>query len=82
SAGEKGLVTDLMAPLLRQSKVDSVFACGPGPMLEAVAALARKHRIPAQLSWEAYMRCGLGLCGSCEHEGRLLCQEGPVLATP
>ncbi|NOZ71357.1 MAG: hypothetical protein GXP38_05495, partial [Chloroflexi bacterium] len=42
SASEKGLVTDLMAPFLQQSKVDGVFACGPGAMLEAVAALAQK----------------------------------------
>ena len=41
-------------------------------------SLARRFGIPAQLSWEAYMRCGMGFCGSCEHEGRLLCLDGPV----
>ena len=24
------------------------------------------------------MRCGIGLCGSCEHGGRLVCMDGPV----
>lgn len=79
SAGEQGLVTALVAPLLANGEVDGVFACGPEGMLQAVADLAQRHGIPAQLSWEAYMRCGLGLCGACEHEGRLLCLEGPVM---
>ena len=42
-------------------------------------AQARTASVPAQLSWEAYMRCGIGICGSCEHEGMLLCADGPVL---
>ena len=43
-------------------------------------SLATAAGIPAQLSWEAYMRCGMGLCGSCERDGVLLCCEGPVVA--
>jgi NAD(P)H-flavin reductase len=56
-----------------------VLACGPEPMLEAVAALAPS----AQLAWEAPMACGFGACYGCvvEIEGHLkrLCVEGPVL---
>jgi NAD(P)H-flavin reductase len=57
----------------------SVLACGPEPMLQAVAA-----RHPgAQLAWEAPMACGFGACYGCvvEIEGVLkrLCVEGPVL---
>jgi dihydroorotate dehydrogenase electron transfer subunit len=57
----------------------SVLACGPEPMLQAVAA-----RHPgAQLAWEAPMACGFGACYGCvvEIEGALkrLCVEGPVL---
>jgi dihydroorotate dehydrogenase electron transfer subunit len=48
-------------------------------MLESLAALCRAARVPAELSYEAYMRCGIGLCGACEHGGRLLCMDGPVL---
>ncbi|MCD6287295.1 MAG: dihydroorotate dehydrogenase electron transfer subunit, partial [Anaerolineae bacterium] len=41
------------------------------------------HGIPHQLSWEARMRCGMGLCGECEVHGRekdgwLACVDGPV----
>ncbi len=82
SRGQKGLVTDAVAPLLAAGAVDGLYGCGPHGMLVALARLAQRYGIPAQLSWEAYMRCGLGLCGSCEHAGRLLCQEGPVLSVP
>jgi dihydroorotate dehydrogenase electron transfer subunit len=57
-----------------------VLACGPEPMLAAVARLARD----AQLAWEAPMACGYGACYGCavEIDGELkrLCVEGPVLA--
>jgi dihydroorotate dehydrogenase electron transfer subunit len=48
-------------------------------MLQAVAELGQAEQIPVQLAWEAPMRCGLGLCGSCEvGEGWLTCLDGPV----
>jgi dihydroorotate dehydrogenase electron transfer subunit len=56
-----------------------VLACGPEPMLEAVAELAPT----AQLAWEAPMACGYGACYGCvvELDGELkrLCVDGPVL---
>lgn len=76
SAGARGVVTDAVGPLLRGA--DRVYACGPEKMLEAVAALCRHSRTPGELSHEAYMRCGVGLCGACECEGRLVCLDGPV----
>jgi len=67
------LVTDAM-PLGRD-----VLACGPEPMLHAVA-----ERWPgAQLAWEAPMACGYGGCYGCAvdigGELKRLCVEGPVL---
>jgi dihydroorotate dehydrogenase electron transfer subunit len=57
-----------------------VLACGPEPMLRAVAASAPG----AQLAWEAPMACGYGACYGCavEIDGRLrrLCVDGPVLS--
>jgi dihydroorotate dehydrogenase electron transfer subunit len=57
-----------------------VLACGPEPMLEAVARLEPG----AQLAWEAPMACGYGACYGCavEIDGQIrrLCVEGPVLA--
>jgi dihydroorotate dehydrogenase electron transfer subunit len=78
-AGIRGRVTDAILPMLAGDKPDMLYACGPHGMLDALAALAEPAGLPAQLSWEAYMRCGIGICGSCEHEGLLLCADGPVL---
>ena len=67
------LVTDLIEPGF------DVVACGPEPMLHAVAAMCPT----AQLGWEAPMACGYGACYGCAVElgGELkrLCVEGPVL---
>ena len=72
-------MTDALAPLLAAGAVDGIYACGPHAMLAALARLAQTHDVPCQLSWEAYMRCGIGICGACEHEGKVLCLEGPVV---
>jgi dihydroorotate dehydrogenase electron transfer subunit len=66
SLGEQGLVTQIAAANIRDHRPDAVYACGPVKMLEAVEMLAQTEHIPAQLSWEAHMRCGMGLCGHCE----------------
>jgi len=70
---EPVLVTELIDP------ARDVLACGPEPMLDAVAALCPG----AQLAWEAPMACGYGACYGCavEIDGELkrLCVEGPVL---
>ena len=67
------LITELIEPGL------DVMACGPEPMLQAVASLCPE----AQLAWEAPMACGYGACYGCvvEIDGALnrLCLEGPVL---
>ena len=42
-----------------------VYACGPEPMLEAVAKLAARYNQPSQVSVERVMGCGLGGCYSC-----------------
>ena len=67
------LVTDVLP------EGHDVLACGPVPMLHAVAAQCPN----AQLAWEAPMACGYGACYGCvvEIDGALkrLCVEGPVL---
>jgi NAD(P)H-flavin reductase len=71
---EPTLVTDAMPAGY------DVLACGPEPMLRAVALASPG----AQLAWEAPMACGYGACYGCvvELDGQLkrLCVEGPVLA--
>jgi dihydroorotate dehydrogenase electron transfer subunit len=57
---------------------DAVFACGPERMMLAVARECLKHEIPCQVSLERYMKCGLGVCGSCDLNGKTVCNDGPV----
>jgi dihydroorotate dehydrogenase electron transfer subunit len=81
SLGQQGLVTDAISRILTNglAKPKTVYACGPTGMLQAVANQCQAANIPVQLAWEAHMRCGLGLCGSCEvGQGWLTCLDGPV----
>ena len=76
--GAEVVVDPVLVTELLPSGYD-VLACGPEPMLHAVAALCPD----AQLAWEAPMACGYGACYGCvvEVDGALkrLCLEGPVL---
>jgi dihydroorotate dehydrogenase electron transfer subunit len=65
-----------------------LYACGPTPMMEAVAKLAAAHRRPCDVSLEQTMGCGLGGCYSCVVPARnghqaahfvRSCIDGPVL---
>jgi dihydroorotate dehydrogenase electron transfer subunit len=68
SRGIRGRVTipleQQLAALPRPDTV-MVYACGPEPMLEAVARLAMRYAQPSQVSVERVMGCGLGGCYSC-----------------
>jgi dihydroorotate dehydrogenase electron transfer subunit len=84
SKGQKGLITDIAMQRLKEFCPDAMYGCGPRAMMEKMVDLGNFYRIPTQLSWEAYMRCGIGVCGSCELEhhgkatGQLVCSDGPV----
>ncbi|MBO9391495.1 hypothetical protein [Caldilinea sp.] len=82
SLGQPGRVTDALRPLVERGEIDGIYACGPHGMLQAVEMMAQQASLPCQSSWEAYMRCAIGICGACEHAGKVLCLDGPVLATP
>ncbi|MBI3959118.1 MAG: dihydroorotate dehydrogenase electron transfer subunit [Chloroflexi bacterium] len=79
SRGIHGRVTDALVPLLKRGEIDAICACGPHGMLAALELFGQEYGVETQLSWEAYMRCGIGICGACEHEGKVLCMDGPVL---
>ena len=83
SVGPRGLVTDLLRRRLSIDPRDSVFACGPPAMLEAVRALCAEHETPAQLALESGMACGFGACFGCVVPTKAgyirLCVDGPVL---
>jgi dihydroorotate dehydrogenase electron transfer subunit len=86
SLGHKGPVTDLLNKLLSQSTIDyklsTIYACGPNPMLKAVAVIAKRHKITAYGSLEERMACGMGACLGCAVKTRTgyqrVCKDGPV----
>jgi len=86
-----GYVTDLAAAWL--SSLDEqalaeveMFACGPTPMLQATARVARRFGVPCQVSLEEFMACAVGGCAGCavpvvtEHglAMKRVCVDGPV----
>ena len=78
---EQGFVTDLLRDEL-PGHVE-VYACGPPPMLDAVAGICRAHDVPGQLAMESGMACGYGACFGCvvpTKRGFIrLCVDGPVV---
>jgi dihydroorotate dehydrogenase electron transfer subunit len=87
SHGERGLVTaPLLAELSRGAAGRKLFACGPTPMLRAVGKIAADSNVPAELSMDEHMCCGVGVCLTCVipiktddgWEYQRTCTEGPV----
>jgi dihydroorotate dehydrogenase electron transfer subunit len=86
--GHRGLVTELVRPAVESGPTGCRIACcGPEPMIEATARIARELGVPCQVSLETPMACGLGICFSCvakvrDRSGgwdyRRTCVEGPV----
>jgi len=84
SRGERGLVTEALERRLDEMPPGAtLLACGPNPMLEAVAGIAKARGLRCHVSLEANMACGLGACLGCAVPGRsrpfvYVCQDGPV----
>jgi dihydroorotate dehydrogenase electron transfer subunit len=79
--GKKGFVIDLFDDI--EPERNSVFyICGPEKMMVAAANLALKYTDAENifLSTERYMKCGRGVCGSCEMDGYRTCVDGPVFS--
>jgi dihydroorotate dehydrogenase electron transfer subunit len=87
--GDRGLVTQVMMKHLAVgSGAKRLYACGPMPMLRAVAGIAEEMQVPCQVSLEAFMACGMGACLGCVVKGanhsaetpdyRCVCKDGPV----
>jgi dihydroorotate dehydrogenase electron transfer subunit len=84
SRGFKGNITDLFRNLVSsvEYRVSSIYACGPRPMLKEISWISKKYKMPAQISLEEHMACGIGACLGCvvnTKEGfKRVCKEGPV----
>ena len=86
SRGFRGKVTDLLTQLRTKNdeRRTTIYACGPRPMLRAISHISLKHNIPAQISLEEHMSCGIGACMGCvvdtKQGFKRVCKEGPVFA--
>ncbi len=90
SVGHRGLVTELLGPLLEelQGRRVKIYGCGPHPMLMALAKILQRDGIPGELSLDHLMCCGVGACFACvvkvkadTPEGWMYartCSDGPV----
>ncbi len=80
SGGSKGFITD--HPVLKSEKYDTIFCCGPLPMMKAVAQFCVENKINCEVSLENLMACGIGVCLCCVVDtvkGNLCsCVDGPV----
>jgi len=89
SVGDRGRVSDVLPAAIARSGAEVVYACGPMPMLRAVAAVARLYDLPCQVAVEESMACGIGVCMTCvlpivgdDGVTRMArsCVEGPVFS--
>jgi len=76
----QGMVTDLLSELV--GSVDQIFVCGPAAMYKAMSQMKILKGRRIQVSMEARMGCGFGLCNGCSiktrHGMKRVCDDGPV----
>lgn len=77
SYAEKGFSIDFLKKDIEDGKIDSIYACGPLPMLKAVRTLAIEKNISCQISLEEKMACGLGVCLGCAVKTAASSKETP-----
>ena len=89
SFGEKAFVTSVFVKYieehvnrdLRQNSKIMVYSCGPELMIKKVLALCEQFKLPAEVSLERYIHCGIGICGFCSINGLRVCKDGPVFSS-
>lgn len=81
SYGKKGYVTDLLKSI-DLNKFTQIYCCGPEKMMYRVLGILDEAKVArkAQFSMQRYIKCGIGVCGSCcmDPEGLRVCRDGPV----
>jgi len=81
TAGHHGFVTELISRVDLEG-FDRISVCGPEVMMAAVLRILEREGYAgrAEFSLQRYMKCGVGLCGSCciDPHGLRVCRDGPV----
>jgi len=81
SFGEKGTVVDVLGSM-SLGEYAQIYVCGPEMMIATILNLFEREGVLSisQISIERYMKCGVGICGSCciDPSGLRVCIDGPV----
>jgi dihydroorotate dehydrogenase electron transfer subunit len=78
SYGLKGTASDGMVKTIGEERYDCVYTCGPELMMKKIFEISKERSLPVQASLERYMKCGIGICGSCCIDRWLVCRDGTV----
>ncbi|MHA1505744.1 MAG: dihydroorotate dehydrogenase electron transfer subunit [Candidatus Asgardarchaeia archaeon] len=81
SHGVRGNSTDVLEELILRGNYDQCLTCGPEAMMRKVYDICCKHSLGVQALLERYMKCGVGICGSCMLGKYRVCRDGPVFNT-
>ncbi len=76
--GSKGSTVDLAESILVSKRFEIMYTCGPELMMKGVQKLGERFSIPVEASIERYMKCAIGICGSCCINDKLVCQDGTI----
>ena len=77
SFGIHSFTTDILKEKINK-KIKAVYACGPEVMIAKVFEICEKNKIECQASLERFIKCSMGICGSCCINDQLVCKDGPV----
>lgn len=87
SGNYRGTVVSALEEEMRKGFPDKILTCGPTIMMEKTIEVGQKNSIPVEVSLEAKMGCGIGVCLSCvtplQHKNQkntfsLVCKDGPI----
>lgn len=78
SMGFRGYASVYASQVMEEEDFDRVYTCGPELMMAIVYDEADKRGIPVQAGLERYIKCAVGLCGSCAIGSYRVCKDGPI----
>jgi dihydroorotate dehydrogenase electron transfer subunit len=79
--GFKGSAVKLAELALKSGKFEIIYTCGPELMMKGIYELGEIHSVPVKASLERYMKCAVGVCGSCCINDKLVCRDGTIFGS-
>lgn len=78
--GIRAMASDIVEQVIKNKGVDEVYVCGPEKMMVKIFNITERMNVHLQASLERYMKCAIGICGSCTLDplGLRVCRDGPV----